>query len=181
MIRTVLFVFVIGFTLSARALVSVSHINHGIPSHCGIDSIDTASDFFTTNNIPIVGYTRESNNNLNFTFNIKVCSSYFIKTTSFTADYALLNSSTLLVKLQINPEYSQLLSEQTGCTTNPLNSEITQLSSLVNVKSDIQKLFGDSVDFKALTIILANDYQDEHNLLDISSSQKIEDFVGQRR
>lgn len=178
MTRTLLFVLVISFTLSARAKMSVSHINHGIPAHCGVDSIETNNTFFRTNNIPIIGYTKE-HNNVNFTFNVRSCDRAFIKSAAYAPEYAFLNDSTLLIKLQINPSYTSSLADQASCYSKATVSVSKQQMLQVNIAQDIQKRFGKLVNLDSLTIIVASDYQDEHNLLDLTSLAKIEKFVGQ--
>lgn len=179
MFRTLLFVLVVGFTISARAKMSVVHINHGIPSHCGVDRIDTNDSFFTSNNIPIVGYSRNSNDSLQFTFNVRACNRALIKHAAYTTEYSFLNESTLLVKLQINPDYIHTMAEQASCYSKAVSTDVLQQDITILLPNDLKKRFGRYIDVRKLTIIMANDYQNESNLLDLTTLQKIENFVGQ--
>ncbi len=179
MTRTFIFILVVSFTLSARAKMDVIHLQHGLPAHCGIDSVDTNNSFFKTNSIPIVGYTRE-HSSLRFTFNVRACADAHIKLSAYTVDYAFLNDSTLLVKLQLNPSYIESLSEQGSCyQKHVLNIGTIQQTTIVPVASDIKKRYGKMIDLNNLTVIVANDYQNEHNVLDVTSLKKIERFTGQ--
>lgn len=174
MLRTFLFIFVVGFAVSASAKVEVDILESGIPRNLDVNTILENDQFFTQNVIPITGYHSDGTN-LQFSFIYKSCG-LMIKNSAFTADYFLVGKSTVFVKFQLNADYKDSIIQQAACNSDRSKvSTVNRQMSFFFVR-DIQKKFKD-IDVSSLEVIVVNHYQNNDEMLDLRTAEAITQFI----